>query len=146
MVNVSRLAGGRWRAASASTTLESIPPERKIAQRHVADQAPRHRAIQQRAQFLGQFRNALVGRVLVGLDGEPPVALLPHAEIGQIERERTSAGQFAGAAIERVGRGDIAIGEEFLQRARIDRAVDRGMADQRGQLRGERRRSRAETA
>ena len=52
--------------------------------------------------------------VLVSLDGEAPVATLPDAKIGKIECEAAASRKLAGAAVECVGRRDVAVGEELL--------------------------------
>ena len=53
----------------------------------------------------------------------------PTTDHASSAKHPAPARQFARAAIQSARRWNVAIGEEFLQRARIDGAVDRGMAD-----------------
>ena len=61
-----------------------MPPERNTPSGTSLTRRRVDRAIQQRAQFLGQRGSCVVRRVLVGLDGEAPVAPFAHAEAVEV--------------------------------------------------------------
>src|ERR1700742_1355434 len=56
---------------------------------------------------------------------------------GEIEGQMAAAGQLGGALIERVGRRQVAMGEEFLQRAQAESGAEMAVPRQRVQFAGE---------
>src|SRR6185312_4171116 len=112
------------------------PAAEENAERHIAHQPARRGLRQEMPQLFGETLLGLIAEAVIGLDAETPIA--PDAELvrGKIERQMMAAGKLGRALIERGGRGQIAIGQKPLQRARIDRAGDGAVMLQRRQLAG----------
>ena len=137
-MKVSSDAAAGSLAAKARTVLEIDPAGKKQAERHVADQAPANGIVDMFPQLLDKRRLALGGCGILGLDRKAPVARLPRrCRCPDRSVRQEPPGSFRAPRTDRVGRRDVTVGEEFLQGAAVERAVDLRMLDQRRQLGGE---------
>ncbi len=106
----------------------------KCAERHVGDQPQPHRLAQPLDQSLGRRVEIAAGRVVVA---HVPIALDARRGIAAAPGQTMGGRQLGDRAVDGLRVRHVAVGEEILDRAVVERALEPGVDEQRLQLRAE---------
>ena len=110
------------------------PAREKYAERDVADQTASDRLQDQGSKFLGKTIVVSFNQALIRLEHEAPVSVDGQLARFQVVEEKASAGKLARADVQRIGRREISVSEEFLKRPRVRRPADARMQSESVQL------------